>query len=102
MGASGTWGSARCPAPAREAGGGGGPRGSSGRSSLVGAARPVGGASAGPAAMPEPWTPWAKDEDFAKDVKVEVWGVLEAKVLRMVVGRRVRSCFGGLAHLTPG
>ena len=31
--------------------------------------------------MPGPWVSWAKDEDFAKDAKVEIWGVIQAKVL---------------------
>ena len=31
--------------------------------------------------MPGPWTSWVKDEDFAKDAKIEIWDVVQAKVL---------------------
>ena len=30
--------------------------------------------------MPGPWASWAKDKDYAKVVKVEIWDVLQAKV----------------------
>ena len=31
--------------------------------------------------MPGPWASWVKDEDFAKDAKIEIWDVIQAKVL---------------------
>ena len=31
--------------------------------------------------MPGPWTSWVKDKDFAKDAAIEIWDVIQAKVL---------------------
>ena len=31
--------------------------------------------------MPGPWASWAKGEVFAKDCKIELWDVIQAKVL---------------------
>ena len=31
--------------------------------------------------MAGPWTSWVEDEDFAKGAKIEIWDVIQAKVL---------------------
>ena len=79
-GAGGTCGSHRCPTPPGSQVGWGSPRSLEEVLAVQSGRLPVGGASAGLARMPGQWTSRIKDEDFAKDAKIEIWDVVQGKV----------------------